>query len=364
MAQHFWLHSKSVSLTGANIANFSDEEARYFLARMRWGDDGTQVCPKCGVVDRHHDIKSRCQWSCKHCGRRFSVTTETPFADFKIGYSRLLLAIFAFVVNQKGIAALALRRLIGGQYRTSYTLLQKIREAVMLTMPREPLSGVVEVDGGHFAGKRRKGRKLKEEKGPAELPKKYRKPQQRDKISASEFPHHPNRRIVLVMREMFKNGEGKGAARTRVAVIRSENTADIEALVQQHVARLSTIRSDELTAYGNLKLLGYAHETVNHSVEFSTDDGVNQDQAESFFSRMRRAFIGVYHKITPRYMLDYACEMAWREDARRKSTLEQMQMIFKRVCSSGISTDWLNYGRNGHKRPVELLFDARVGASP
>jgi transposase-like protein len=362
MAQHFWLHSKSVSLTGANIANFSDEEARYFLARMRWGDDGTQVCPKCGVVDRHHDIKSRCQWSCKHCGRRFSVTTGTPFADFKIGYPRLLLAIFAFVVNQKGIAALALRRLIGGQYRTSYTLLQKIREAVMLTMPREPLSGVVEVDGGHFAGKRRKGRKLKEEKGPAEIPMKYRKPQHRTKVSNSAFPHHPNRRIVLVLREVFPAGAGKGAARTRVAVIRNENTADIEALVKRYVAKRSTIRSDELPAYGNLKLLGYFHESVNHSVEFSTDDGVNQNQAESYFSRLRRAFIGVYHKITPRYMLDYASEMAWREDVRRRDTLTQMGLLFRRVCESGLSTDWLNYCR-GNKRLSELLFVAEAASA-
>ena len=309
MSQHFWLKSSSVSLSGMEIAQLSDEQARYYLARMRWGDQG-QVCPACAALDQHYDIKTRKQWGCKHCGRRFSVTTGTPFADFKIGYARLLMAIFAFVVNQKGVAALALRRIIGGQYRTSYTLLHKIREALMLTASAEPMSGVVEVDGGHFAGKRRKGRKLKEDRGPAELPKKYRKPQQRDKVSNAAFPHHPNRRIVLVLREMCQDGEGVGAARTKVAIIRSENTADIEALVKLHVAKLTTIRSDELTAYGNLKLLGYAHQTVNHSVEFSTDDGVNQNQAESFFSRMRRAFIGVYHKITPSYMLDYACEMA------------------------------------------------------
>ena len=369
MAQQFWLTSNSVSLSGVDIARLDEEQARTQLARLRWGA-GTQTCPACGAIDRHYDIRSRRQWRCKACNHTFSVTSGTPFADFKIGHVRLLLAIFSFVVNQKGIAALALKRLIGGQYRTSYTLLQKIREAVMLTVSPDQLKGVIEVDGGHFAGKKRKGRTFKDEVDPAEkvIPIKYRKKgrkqgrkaQHRDKIAPYEFPHHPNRRIVLVMREVYPRGTGKGAVRTRVAVIRSENTADIEALVKRYVAKQSTVRSDELSAYGNLKLLGYFHETVNHSVEFSTDGGVNQNQAESFFSRMRRAFIGVYHKITPRYMLDYAYEMAWREDLRRTDTLGQMRDIFRRVCASGRSTDWTNYGRKGHKRQVELLFDAGV----
>lgn len=146
-----------------------------------------------------------------------------------------------------------------------------------------------------------------------------------------------------------------GATRTIVAVYRSENKTDIEALVHKHVAKNSTIRSDELSAYGNLKYQGYGHETVNHSKEFSTDKGVNQNQAESFFSRMRRAFIGIYHRITPRYMLDYSAEIAWREDVRRHRTTNQLQMLVRCVFSSGVSPDWFNYCR-GNKRKVELMF--------
>ena len=146
-----------------------------------------------------------------------------------------------------------------------------------------------------------------------------------------------------------------------MAICRSENTADIEALVKQHVERASTIRSDELPAYGNLKYMGYGHEVVNHSEEFSTDDGINQNQAESFFSRMRRACIGIYHRITPKYMLDYATEMAWREDVRRTDTKNQMALLLGRVCGAGLSKDWFNYCR-GNKRKIELLFRAPVPA--
>lgn len=361
---HFWLKSGAVTLTLGQVAVMSDEEARLFLAELRWGDKNKQACPDCGTFDIHHSIRTRKQWRCKHCFRTFSVTTGTPFADHKIGYRRLALALMAFVVHQKGIAALALRRIIGGQYRTSFTLLHKIREAVMLTVPDEKLTGIVDIDGAHFSGRKRKGRK---KKPPAakQIPKKYHA--HRSKMHASAFPFHPNRRIVITLRKVSQEPTGvlnrfngkpitKGAVRTLVAVCRSENTKDVEALIKKHVERQSTIRSDELPAYGNVKTMGYSHEVVNHSVEFSSEEGYNENQAESFFSRMRRSCIGVYHRITPRYMLDYATEMAWREDARRLDTGVQVASLVQRIFGAGISADWLNYCR-GNKRQVELLFE-------
>lgn len=362
---HFWLKREAITLTLEQVAAMSEEQARHFLAELRWGDKAHQACPDCGVLDAHYSIRTRRQWRCRHCFRTFSVTTGTPFADRKLSYRKLALAIVAFVINQKGLAALALRRVIGGQYRTAFTLLHKIREAVMLTLPQDKLVGRIEIDGGHFSGRKRKGRKKKTSL-KAEIPNKYR--QHRDKPAPGAFPHHPNRRIVITLREVFQeatgrinshNGKpiGQGAKRTVVAICRSENTADIEALVRQHVAQQSTVSSDELPAYGNLKTMGYTHEVVNHSVEFSTDEGYNQNQAESFFSRMRRACIGIYHRITPRYMLDYATEMAWREDARRMDTAAQVTALAQRIFTSGVSPDWINYCR-GHRRSAELIFQA------
>ena len=367
MSAKFWLKSSSIPLTLEAAARLTEDEARLMLAELRWRSKTDQVCPDCGVCDRHYSIRTRKQWRCKHCFTTFSVTSSTPFANHKIDCRRLLIAIVAFLINQKGLAALALRRIIGGQYRTAFTLLHKIREAIMMTAPTEKLSGVVEGDGGHFSGRRRKGRKKKKSKPEDKtLPKKY--DQHRSKFAKGAFPLHPNRRIIVVMREIMQgttgefnphNGKpiGLGAARTIVAVCRSENAADIEALMKKYVAKGTLFRSDELPAYGNLKLMGYEHEVVNHSLEFSTDDGINQNQAESFFSRLRRAVIGIYHRVTPRYMIDYACEMAWREDVRRQDTREQLEGLIDRVFSAGKSKDWKNYCR-GNKRQVELLFEA------
>src|SRR5260370_36291088 len=56
---------------------------------------------------------------------------------------------------------------------------------------------------------------------------------------------------------------------------------------------------------------------VNHSQEYKAEDGANVNQAESYFSRLRRAEIGQHHRISGHLLHQYANEAAWREDNRR-----------------------------------------------
>lgn len=380
VSAHFWLSTASVTVTQESVGAMTDEEARLFLAELRWGSREQQVCPECGEADSHYNIRTRRQWRCKVCFHTFSVTSGTPFANQKIGYRKLLLAVFAFVTNQKGMPALALRRVIGGQYRTSFTLLHKIREGIHRTTKKDKLAGVVEMDGAHFSGRKRKPRK-KKRFAVKSAPDKYSKQhhdtlqqhdsrQHRARVSRMANPYHPNRRIVIVLRDVSsektdlidrRSGKpiGRGAISTRTAVCRSENATDIEALVREHIAPGTLIRTDELPAYGKLKLMGYTHEVVNHSTEFCTDDGINQNQAESYFARIRRATIGVHHRITPDYMEEYAMEMAWREDVRRMDIKSQMVSLMTRVCSAGRSLKWVNYCRRSKRKP-ELPLQAAV----
>lgn len=159
----------------------------------------------------------------------------------------------------------------------------------------------------------------------------------------------------MVMRENPRGGSG--ATKTVVAICRSENANDIHALIQNWIQPGSTVRTDELPAYKGLPPLLYTHEFVNHSVEFSTDAGVNENQAESFFSRMRRSQKGIYHRITPHYMIDYANEMVWREEMRRTDTAAQLKSLVFRTFGAGMSPDWRGYSQ-GHRRRQELLFAA------
>ena len=65
--------------------------------------------------------------------------------------------------------------------------------------------------------------------------------------------------------------------------------------------------------------------------------------AESFFSRLRRAVIGVHHHIGGRYLSAYASEMAWRENHRRVSNGEQFLAIAGAALDHPVSRQWKGY---------------------
>ncbi len=60
--------------------------------------------------------------------------------------------------------------------------------------------------------------------------------------------------------------------------------------------------------------------------------------AESFFSRLRRAGMGMHHRIAGPYLGASADEMAWREDARRIGNGTQFLMMALASPTTGTSS--------------------------
>ena len=81
---------------------------------------------------------------------------------------------------------------------------------------------------------------------------------------------------------------------------------------------------------------------INHEEAYSLD-GACTNWAEEFFSRMRRAEIGHHHHIAGAYLLRYAQEASWREDNRRVSNGDQVQLIARLAMKRGASVDFTGY---------------------
>jgi hypothetical protein len=81
---------------------------------------------------------------------------------------------------------------------------------------------------------------------------------------------------------------------------------------------------------------------INHSVAYSLD-GACTNQAESFFSRMRRAEIGQHHHISGKYLGFYAGEMAWKEDNRRAANGAQHEAVTGAALAHPVSRVWAGY---------------------
>lgn len=330
MAQHFLLSKKARDFSLEDVDNLTDKQVFEFFVERRWGTfgKGVQVCPDCGAVDRHYVVRGRRQWRCKvaGCARTFSVTTGTPFQDRKLSLRKILKALVLYVTGLTGFNASQLARTITVTYQTAFVLLHKLREALLEQRDIAPLSEHVEIDGGYFSGVKRKPRVKVKSTGQKWQP---------------WMERGPNQRVVLALRQKSLE-PGKGSTRTIVEVVPAEKREHVNPIVKKYVQKGTVIHTDQGQGFADLKG-EYRHATVVHTVEYCTDDGVNNNQAESYFARLRRLVRGQIHRMTPKYMLEYANEIAWREDVRRTSTSIQIQRLLDACFASGLSSRWRGY---------------------
>lgn len=314
MAQHFLLSAAARSLSLATVARMSDEEAWNAFKAIRWADtQGEPVCHRCGCLDSY-TYKTRKVFRCRGCSHQFTVTSGTIFGSRKMPIRDYLLAIAIFVNGAKGHSALQLSRDLDCQYKSAYVLAHKLREAIAADAHKQKANGEVEIDGGYFGG--------------------YVKPANRKENRIDRrLVRHQNgkRRVVVVMRE--RNGK------TLPFVAPTEDAA--VPTIRARVANGSTIHADEATHWDQLHG-HYTAKRINHSLAYSDGEACT-NQAESFFSRIRRAEIGIHHKVAGPYLNSYANEMAWREDNRRVSNGELYLMTADAALKHPKSKQWTGY---------------------
>jgi hypothetical protein len=83
---------------------------------------------------------------------------------------------------------------------------------------------------------------------------------------------------------------------------------------------------------------------INHSVEYATDEACT-NQAESYFSRLRRGEMGHHHRISGVYLVRYAREISWREDMRATDNSRLTSEVAVLAMGRGHSVDWRGYWR-------------------
>ncbi|API59032.1 IS1595 family transposase [Tardibacter chloracetimidivorans] len=314
MTQHFLLSAQARTISLKAVFTMGEDKAYETFRQMRWPEtDGEAVCPRCGCVEAY-EISTRRRFKCVGCHHQFSVTSGTIFASRKLSFTDLLAAIVIFVNGAKGVSALQVSRDLDVQYKTAFVLSHKLREAMAREQAGRQLNGIVEIDGGYFGG--------------------YVKPENRKedrKDRRLKANSSGKRQCVVIMRER------KG--RSLPFIVRNEG--DAVPFVRDCVGTLATIHADEGAGWDALHA-GWDTHRINHSVLFM-DKGVCTNQAESYFSRLRRAEVGTHHHIAGPYLHQYAGEMAWREDNRRVPNGTQAAMVADAVMASGVSRAWKGY---------------------
>lgn len=335
MSQHFLLSAKSRTLSVRKVMELTNDEAFELFKEVRWGAGDEVTCPTCGVIGKHYFQRTRKQWRCKDCSHTFSVTSGTIFAFHKLPLRVYLAAIAIYTNAVKGISALQLSRDLGVQYKTAFVLAHKIRESLMEQRELEKLDGEVHMDGAYVNG---------------HIRPKNKKADRIDRRLAVN--QRPDKRCVFVMRQKCQE-LAAGALKTLTFVIKVENQADVNSLVDAYVKKGSVICADESNAYDALHAK-FETRRVNHSIEYCADDGTTNNLAESYFSRFRRMQYGQTHKFGNLYLANYANEAAYREDTRRWPNGAIFNDIAKKCAITRTNQDWCGYWQ-GNKRQAERL---------
>ena len=314
MAQHFLMSAAARTLSLIDLCDLSEDAAHKMLCEMRWEDtDGAPVCPHCSCP-AVYTYRCRRVFKCKACHRQFSATSGTLLAYRKLPFRTLLMALSLFVNAAKGLSSLQLSRDLGLHAKTAFVLLHKLRCALTSNSAATILSGVVEIDGGWFGGHIR--------------PENHRVA----RIDRRRREHQNGKRLcVVVMRQ-------RGGP-TVTTVVKHE--AEAVPIIRRCVDRGSIVHADEARAWDDLHA-SFEMKRIDHGQAYSAN-GACTNLAESYISRLRRSEIGQHHHIAGPHLGQYAGEMGWREDMRRKATGTQFKACGRLTLGHPTSRPWVGY---------------------
>ena len=97
----------------------------------------------------------------------------------------------------------------------------------------------------------------------------------------------------------------------------------LQGFVVEHTAPGATVYTDEASAYEGLP---FKHESVKHSVAEYVRGMAHTNGAESFWSMLKRAHMGTFHKMSPKHLDRYIQEFAAKHNMRESGTLVQMRL--------------------------------------
>ena len=110
----------------------------------------------------------------------------------------------------------------------------------------------------------------------------------------------------------------------RAQVVENTDKPTLQGFVIDNAAPDATVYTDEAAAYEGLPM---PHDAVKHSVKEFVRGQIHTNGMESFWSMLKRGYVGVYHKMSPKHLDRYVTEFAGRHNDREHDTIDQMGEI-------------------------------------
>lgn len=297
-------------MTTINLTDpiFSEEDkARAYLEAQRWPDGVS--CPFCGGLDDVKTLDSKAHgagwYHCNSCRKLFTVRVGSVMERSHIPLTKWALVFHLMAASKKGVSAKQVQRMLGFKsYKTAWFMCHRIREAMKTDGGAGPIGGegkTVESDES-FVG----GRKKNVHKGKPE----------------------PKKHAVHALVE--RGGEA------RVQHVADVTAKTLREAIGKHVAKGTTMNTDDALAYYHMSKEFAAHGVVNHSKdEYVSKDGkVHIQSAEAFFAILKRGVMGSFHSVSEQHLQRYCEEFAFRWNTRSALGIEDTERASRIIKGS------------------------------
>jgi transposase-like protein len=257
------------------------------LESIRWPDGA--ICCYCESKHTHNRTRSN-RHLCRNCNRSFSVTVGTVMQSTKLPLPKWFVAIFLIVNAKKGISSLQLSRDLDINKNTAWFMQKRIREA--MSSSGGLLRGIVEVDESYIGGSMTNMKASYKKKGKM----------------VSKGMEHKSAVLGMIQRggDVIAMQLGKA------------DSATIRPLLSKHIHPSSEVVTDGFGAYRMLHSTHAKHIVLNHSKNIMKKGKYNTSRLDSFWTTIKRAIIGQYHRISKEHLQSYLDEIAFKYNNRGK----------------------------------------------
>ena len=274
-----------------------DAAAEAWFMRVRWPHG--PACPECGSLNVQtgaaHKMPLRCRE--RQCRKRFSVRYGTVMQSSKLGYQVWAMAIYLCLTSLKSVSSMKLHRDLNITQKSAWHLAHRLRAA--FDGSGGIFVGPVEVDETYMGGRRANMSKAKREE-------------------LADTGRGAAGKTAIV------GAKDRATNQVRARVVEHTDKPTIHGFVAEHTAPETTIYSDEARVYSSLP---NPHESVNHSASEYVRGDVHTNGVESFWSMLKRAHKGTFHKMSPKHLNRYVSEFAAKHNLRELDTLDLMGSI-------------------------------------
>ena len=255
----------------------TQEKCLEFLEELRWR--GNVCCIHCGSlwVGRKNKNNIAHGWNCYDCGSAFTVTAGTMFHKTKIPLRKWFVAISIMLNSKKGISSIALARHLDMNQKSAWYMQMRIRNHMKDDIL---LKGIVEADETYVGGKPRHRAKRKDKK------------QGTKKVPVVGAVQRGGKIIAKFIGEL-----GGGNLRN---------------FLLKHIEKGTTLMTDGFSGYKSVE--DYMDRKIINHKEKYVDGDIYTNTIEGFWSEVKRAFYGVHHWYSTKWLPLYIQESCFKRN--------------------------------------------------